>query len=249
MLIPDYLTTNQSEECPWADHAPLLEHYKTPHYPLQGGTHSLEGRSQLCPPFPGKARKLFFSTSSKTLVSTLLRGSSEQRPSFGNTHPYEEPFPRVPPSSLCSCAPSLREVCPCREVHYSGLISPQLCSPAYGSPLLTSSSWGCPNVPRLNPGSTMLLVAPCTVNAPCPAILVFSWELHLPPPSPIPTSNEPPNPMKDPAWDPALPLPRCHISPWIPATASQLVLQTPHFSMKCSLSLCTLTFYFFLKHV
>ena len=46
MLTPDDLTTNQSEECPQADHALLLEYYKTPHYPLPGGTHSLEGISQ-----------------------------------------------------------------------------------------------------------------------------------------------------------------------------------------------------------
>ena len=43
MLTPDYLTTDQSEEGPQADHALLLEHCKTPHYPLQGGTHSFEG--------------------------------------------------------------------------------------------------------------------------------------------------------------------------------------------------------------
>ena len=67
MLTPDYLTTNQSEECPQADHPLLLEHYKTPHYPLQGGTYSLEGISLLWPPLPGRAVKLFLSTSPKTL--------------------------------------------------------------------------------------------------------------------------------------------------------------------------------------
>ena len=67
MPTPDDLTSSQSEECPRADHALLLEHCKTPHYPLQCGTHSLEGISPLWPPLPGKAIKLCFSTSSKTL--------------------------------------------------------------------------------------------------------------------------------------------------------------------------------------
>ena len=44
-----------------------LNTIKIPHYPLQGGTHSSEGTSPLWPPLPGKAIKLFFSTSSKTL--------------------------------------------------------------------------------------------------------------------------------------------------------------------------------------
>ena len=67
MLTPDYLTTNQSEECPQTDQALLLEHYKTPHYPLQEGTHSFKGISPPWPPLSGKAIKLFFSTSPKTL--------------------------------------------------------------------------------------------------------------------------------------------------------------------------------------
>ena len=47
---------------------PSLSHYyKTPHYPLQVGTHSSEGISPLWPLLPGKATKLFFSTSPKTL--------------------------------------------------------------------------------------------------------------------------------------------------------------------------------------
>ena len=47
---------------------PSLNHYyKTPHYPLQVGTHSFEGISLLWPPLPGKAIKLFFSASPKTL--------------------------------------------------------------------------------------------------------------------------------------------------------------------------------------
>ena len=47
---------------------PSLNHsYKTSHYPLQVGTHSFEGISPPWSPLPGKAIKLFFSTSLKTL--------------------------------------------------------------------------------------------------------------------------------------------------------------------------------------
>ena len=67
MLTPDYLPTNLSEQCPRPDHTLILEYYKTPHYPLQGGTHILEGISPLGPPLPGKAIELFLSTSLKIL--------------------------------------------------------------------------------------------------------------------------------------------------------------------------------------
>ena len=43
MLTPDYLTSNQSEECPQADYALFNHDYKVPHYPLQAGTRSFEG--------------------------------------------------------------------------------------------------------------------------------------------------------------------------------------------------------------
>jgi len=68
MLTPDDLTTNQSEECPRADHTLLLEHCQTPHCLLQSRTqdHSFEGISPLWPPLSGKAIQLFFSTSSQT---------------------------------------------------------------------------------------------------------------------------------------------------------------------------------------
>ena len=65
-LTPDYLTTNQSEECPQVDHTLHLEYCKTLYYTLQGG-HSFEGISLLLPFLPGKATELFFSTSPKTL--------------------------------------------------------------------------------------------------------------------------------------------------------------------------------------
>ena len=45
----------------------LNHYYKSSHYPLQGRTHRLKGISPLCPPLPGKAIKLFFSASPKTL--------------------------------------------------------------------------------------------------------------------------------------------------------------------------------------
>ena len=81
-----HLDANQSENGPRADHALLLEHYKTPHYPLQGGPYSLEGISPLWPPVPGKAIKaaLFYFTQNS--VSEFLFGTGEQRPSFGNNH-------------------------------------------------------------------------------------------------------------------------------------------------------------------
>ena len=58
MLTPSCLTT-QSKECPWADYALLFEpfYYKTPHHPLQVGTHSSEGICPLWFPLPGKAIK------------------------------------------------------------------------------------------------------------------------------------------------------------------------------------------------
>ena len=40
----------------------LNNYYKIPHCLLQAGTHSFEGSSLLCPPLPGKAIKLSFST-------------------------------------------------------------------------------------------------------------------------------------------------------------------------------------------
>ena len=56
MLTPAYLTpANQNHYC------------KTPYYPLQVGTHNFEGISALWPLLPGKAIKLFCSTSPKTL--------------------------------------------------------------------------------------------------------------------------------------------------------------------------------------
>ena len=41
------------------------------HHPLQVRTHSSEGTGPLWPPLPGKAIKLFFSTSPKTLSLTF----------------------------------------------------------------------------------------------------------------------------------------------------------------------------------
>ena len=47
---------------------PLWNHfYKTPHSPLQVGTHNFKGIRLWCLPLPGKAIKLFFSTSPQTL--------------------------------------------------------------------------------------------------------------------------------------------------------------------------------------
>ena len=62
-LTPKYLTTHQSEESLQADQALLFE----PHSALEVGAHSLEAVTPLWPPLPGKAIKLFFSTSPTTL--------------------------------------------------------------------------------------------------------------------------------------------------------------------------------------
>ena len=77
MLTPTYLIINLSKESPQEDHMVILNHwlkkqcslnhyYKTPHYPLQVGTLSLEDIS-LVAPLPGKEVKLFFFTLSKML--------------------------------------------------------------------------------------------------------------------------------------------------------------------------------------
>ena len=55
----------------------------TPHHPLQGGTHSFEGVILRWPHLPGKAVKLSFSTSCKTL-SLYLYLALDQRLSFWN---------------------------------------------------------------------------------------------------------------------------------------------------------------------
>ena len=80
MPTSTYLTTSHVEECPRADPPSLNHYYKTPHYPLQVGTHSLEGISPLWPPLPGKAIKLFYSTSLKTLSPRFnsVLGSRDQ---------------------------------------------------------------------------------------------------------------------------------------------------------------------------
>ena len=59
-----YLITNPSEGCPPANHASLNNYYKTSHCLPQVGTLGFEGINPLCPPLPGKATKLSFSTSS-----------------------------------------------------------------------------------------------------------------------------------------------------------------------------------------
>ena len=66
MLTLTYLTINQSEQCPQADHAlfePLLIKL---HCSFQGG-HDFEGIGPLWPPLLGEAISLFFSVSPKTL--------------------------------------------------------------------------------------------------------------------------------------------------------------------------------------
>ena len=64
---------------------PTLNHcHKTPHQTPLGWHTVSEGRSSLCPPLPGKAIKLFLSTSPKTLSPSF--GTGAQRLSFQHHH-------------------------------------------------------------------------------------------------------------------------------------------------------------------
>ena len=57
MLTPSYLTTNQSEERPRADHVLLLAHRKTPQYSLQRPDTPPWGMSLLRCPLPQQSNK------------------------------------------------------------------------------------------------------------------------------------------------------------------------------------------------
>ena len=59
--------TNQKNVCKVIAPCSLNHSCKTPYYSLQSGTHRPEGMNLLCPPLPGKAIKLFLSTSPKTV--------------------------------------------------------------------------------------------------------------------------------------------------------------------------------------
>ena len=80
-LHPD---ANQPKNCPQADHALFLEHWKTSHHPLQGGSYNLEGSSPLWPPLPGKAIKSTLFYFIQNSGSAFLFSTGEQRLSFGN---------------------------------------------------------------------------------------------------------------------------------------------------------------------
>ena len=84
MLTLNYLTTSQSEECPWADDMGLLEHSKTPHYLLQRGHTALRALSWCVPLGLTKQSSYFFVLHAK-LVSMILLGIAEQRLSFGSS--------------------------------------------------------------------------------------------------------------------------------------------------------------------
>ena len=76
---------------------PLSHCYKTPHQILPSVGHTvLKGMSPLCPPLPGKAVKLFFSTSPKT-VSEIQFGISAERLSFWRQEwPFQCVMPEAP---------------------------------------------------------------------------------------------------------------------------------------------------------
>ena len=61
------ITSPPTGRMPTSWSRPVLEHYTTPHYPVQGRTHNFEGISLPWPPLPGKTINLFFSASCKTL--------------------------------------------------------------------------------------------------------------------------------------------------------------------------------------
>ena len=67
MPTPDNLSTNQSQECPLADHTLFLQNSSLP--PAEG-TQGLEGMSLLWPCF---LAKLFFSTSPKTFSTISIQ--------------------------------------------------------------------------------------------------------------------------------------------------------------------------------
>ena len=97
---------------------PSLNHYyKTPHYPLQVGPHSLEGISSLWPPLPGKAIKLFFPTSPQTLSPRFNSVSGCRGRIQLHTFTHKETYMPDPYETFllnCSCIESVhrkRELC------------------------------------------------------------------------------------------------------------------------------------------
>ena len=90
-----------------------------------------------------------------------------------------------------------------------------------------------------------LEAAGCTLTSHtrCVPILVLAWELLSAPPSPQPHLQWSASPGKDAACEPTPPSPAPSFS--LPAGPAAAFLC----SMKCSLSLCTVTFLCFLKHV
>ena len=71
MMLETSPWCHQSKNCSRGDHTLLLENYKTPHYPLQSGSHNLKGISPLWSPLPGKAVKatLLYFTQQSLCVS------------------------------------------------------------------------------------------------------------------------------------------------------------------------------------
>ena len=71
LLPPNDLTTNPLGNYPWADYTLFLKHYKTAHYPFQGG-HSLWGTSLLCPFFAWQLKLLFLFLPTLSLLLYLV---------------------------------------------------------------------------------------------------------------------------------------------------------------------------------
>lgn len=68
-MLKLHLEASQSQNCPQVGHTLLREHYRAPHYPLYGGSHSLEGI--ICP-LPSKAVTVLFYISPKSLSPCFI---------------------------------------------------------------------------------------------------------------------------------------------------------------------------------
>ena len=70
MLTLNYLTINHQKNV-HNDYAPLLEHYKAPHYPFQGGSHSFRALAHCAPPLSAAATAAKVLQSCPTLCNPI----------------------------------------------------------------------------------------------------------------------------------------------------------------------------------
>ena len=137
---------SQFKNCPWADRTLILEHYKTPHYPHQGGSHGLQGISPLWPPLPSKAIKAAHFCFSQNSVCFYLAPETESR-TLATTER---------PKSGLRLLPQLSQECvghaDCRRTHEqepsTALHCPESEGPAAASGRLVSGHQLLPPPPR-----------------------------------------------------------------------------------------------------